>query len=509
MKKLFILSGLCLFTLQGFSQASFLDSTFSNDGLVYDLYNQHSWGTDVAVQADGKVLGTIQRDDMFRVYRLNVDGSWDNSFDGDGMFEYDAAFLGTEECNSLTIQPDGKILVAGTASYTGSGMDVVVLRINTDGTLDNTFGSGGVAVANAGGILNDYGRRIVLKSNGKILIGGTGGAGQTSDKQMLMQFKANGTLDSAFGTNGIVLNDYQGSLTNLVDLSLQPDGKIVTCGSVYFNNNAEVMVARYDSLGNLDMSFDGDGWLIYGFGNSMQEFGKRVIVQSTGKILVCSRSYGQMNRMYFNRYNSDGTADNSFGTAGASFYDYTTVGNTTELTEAILMPNDDILVAGSAFTGIGEFNYGILKLNGSDGSVQTGFASNGTITTDFLGFYDFIYGLAIAPDGKIVAAGATRTVSTSTYSYPSVARYKLISTAVTEVSNEVSLGIYPNPSNGSLTISGDKAATLAIVNTLGQVVKTVELSASNNYTAKVEGLPKGIFYVQASNGVVKNKIVSL
>ncbi len=510
MKRLLLLSGLSLLSLQGFSQAMYLDSTFSTDGLVYDLFNQHSWGTDVAVQADGKVLGTIQRDDMFRVYRLNLDGSWDTSFDGDGMFEFDAATFGAEECNAVLTQPDGKILVLGTASPLNAGMDVVLMRLNEDGSFDNTFNLAGVNMVNAGGTLNDYGRNMVLRPNGKILVTGIGGAGQSSDKLLLMQFKADGTLDSTFGTNGIILDSYQSSMTGGHHVYLQPDGKAVVCGNVFVNNNSQIIVARYDSLGVLDNTFDADGWVLLDHGAAGSEAGVRALVQTTGKIVVCSRTTDKLYRMFFNRYNADGSVDNTFGTSGATYYDFSSSpSNSSLMYEAILMPNDDILASGAVFEGGGEFNYGILRLSGSDGAVQTGWANNGTIITDFLGYYDFIYGMAIAPDGKLVAAGSSRIDGTTTLSYPSVARYKMMATSIVEVQTELKVGIYPNPSQGSFTVQSDKAATMNIVNTLGQVIKTVELSAKNNFTEKVEGLPQGVFYIQSKDGTVKNKIVSL
>lgn len=506
MKKLLLVSGLSLLSLQGFSQAMYLDSTFSNDGLVYDLFNQHSWGTDVAVQADSKILGTIQKDDKFRVYRLNVDGTWDNSFDSDGMFEYDVAFIGAEECNAVTVQPDGKILVLGTARP-NSNMDVVLMRLNADGTFDNDFNANGMNAVDAGD--DNYGRSMVLRLNGKILVSGITDVG-SSQAVLLMQFKADGTLDSTFGTNGIVIEQYMGNMTNAYHLALQADGKAVVCGNMFVNTDAKTFVARFNTDGTIDNTFDTDGWVVLDHGVSGIEAGVRVVVQSTGKIVFGSRTTDQMNKMYFNRYNTDGSVDNTFGTSGQLVYEMSTPGNTTELKEMILMPNDDILASGATYsgTGTGEFDYGMLCIKGSEGTVQTGFANNGVIKTDFLGFYDFIYGMDITPDGKLVAAGSTRIDAVTTLSYPSVARYKLITLGVKEVQQELSVKVYPNPSNGTVIIEGNEAANIHILNAVGQVVRTIELDAKNNYTQKVTGLPQGVFFLQSPNGIMNQKIVS-
>ena len=141
------------------------------------------YGRSMAVQADGKILvagiSSNGTDNDFALARYNTDGSLDTSFSGDGKLTIGFGF-GHDEANSVTVQSDGKILVAGT-SYNGTAFLYTLLRFNSDGSLDTTFDTDGKVTTAVGTKKNDLGQSVIVQSNGKILVAGQSYNGSNDD----------------------------------------------------------------------------------------------------------------------------------------------------------------------------------------------------------------------------------------------------------------------------------------------------------------------------------------
>src|SRR5262249_26550805 len=230
--------------------AGALDPTFGAGGIVTAPLPGTPSG--IVQQADGKLLviadvGQIDQD--FGLVRYNVDGSIDTTFGAGGVLVADFNHH-SDFSTDVVVQPDGKILVSG-FSYDARGNNFAIARYNADGTTDTTFGTNGKVETEfdqtTDGIvsrLNAYLSRIVLEGDGKIVVGG-GCSGHAT----VTRYSADGRLDPTFGTGGILqLNDLLGDVRGM---AVQPDGKIVATGG---NESAEWLI-RLNGDGSADPSF--------------------------------------------------------------------------------------------------------------------------------------------------------------------------------------------------------------------------------------------------------------
>ncbi|MER5760543.1 calcium-binding protein [Streptomyces sp. NPDC002082] len=386
----------------GFAGSGKVQTYFPDDGGPWD----YAEGLDVARQGDGKlvvaghVTGPGVPFDMALI-RYNADGSVDTGFGGgDGRVTSD--FGGDDQAEAVAVQPsDGKIVVAGRTEVPEEGGGCCffsVARYNTDGSLDQGFGSAGlVRVDDFGGASGAA--DLVVQPDGKILaVGLSGGAGFA-----LARLNPNGSPDPSFGGDGTVVagfapafpGDAGGQATGL---ALQADGRFVAVG--YVGSTAfDFGVARYLSNGSLDTSFSGDGMATADFGGT--DFGRAVAVQSDGAVVAA----GSTNTGFaLARFTSGGSPDAAFGTGGR----VTTVWplSTAVAYDMTLQQDGKILVGGSADDPDSqEANDFALARYLPSGSLDTGFGGgDGRVYTGMLGAEE-IRGLLVQPDGKIVAAG--------------------------------------------------------------------------------------------------------
>jgi uncharacterized delta-60 repeat protein len=379
-----------------------LDLSFGTGGKVTtDLNFGYDWIYGTAVQSDGKIMavgrtGTSGFD--FAVVRYNTNGSLDASFGTGGKVVTD---LGSSQdyAQGVVLQGDGKIVVAG---YTGSGLthDFAVVRYNPDGSLDTSFGTGGKVITDFGG--DDFGRALVLQADGKIVVAGSyDSPGGTADEDFaLARYNPDGSLDTTFGSGGKVLTNYNGPSRDMVHaLVLQGDGKIVAAGE----SNQNFALARYNPDGSLDTTFGSGGRATTVF-TYRQSVIRGLALQGDGKLVATGDSNGSAGTgddFALARYNANGTLDTTFGSGGTVLTDFP---GPVDVADAVaLQPNGKILAAGYTTNGSG-YNFGLIRYN-PDGSLDFSFGSGGKVTTDFNGNADQAYALVLQGDGKIVAAG--------------------------------------------------------------------------------------------------------
>lgn len=215
---------------------------------------------------------------------------------------------------------------------------------------------------------------------------------------------APGDLDSTFGSGGKVAFSIQGSNDNDYGqkLAIQDDGKIVSVGYSYLGQH--FALARHNADGSLDTMFGNSGTVYSGFGGA-QERGHAVAVQADGKIVAVgdfSPSYPSY-LFLIARFNTDGTLDTSFNGTGFDTVDF---GAYDSAYAVLVQPTDQkIVVAGQASNANDDF---ALVRYDTDGSLDTDFGSSGSVETDFGGNSDIAYGLEILPDGKILAVGRSQ-----------------------------------------------------------------------------------------------------
>ncbi len=380
------------------------DTTF-NPPNGYALYN--GWNKDsyvgVAIQPDGKIIlstGILNgADSDVGVLRYNGDGSLDSTFGTGGVVIYGGG-KGNDSGRLIAIQKDGKIILTG-YRYNGKNYDILTMRYNSDGTLDNSFGTRGVAIYDNAS-RNDYGRGIAIQTDGKIVVTARS-TGDSTSIAMILRYKSDGVLDTTFGMNGVVT--YEGGYGNdgFRDVAIQADGKIVVSGYTKTATGFDVMTARYNNNGALDHTFGTTGVATYdgGYGD---DGARGIAIQLDGKIVVSGGYYnGKDMDVLVLRYNPDGTPDNAFGTKGAVGYD-SGKGNDNGRRLAI-QRGEKIVVTGNTPNGTGE-DVLVLRYNG-DGSPDSTFGSNGVAIFNITPGKDYGEGVAVQVDGKIVIAGGS------------------------------------------------------------------------------------------------------
>ncbi|MBK8092251.1 MAG: choice-of-anchor D domain-containing protein [Verrucomicrobiaceae bacterium] len=308
-------------------------------------------------------------------------GGPDVTFNGSGRFRFGGS-SNIDSANGIAIQPDGKVVSVGYAFQGGFNYDAVVVRHNPDGSLDGSFGVGGVATkANAGAAC------VALQSDGRIVLGGGGGS-----DFLMMRYQANGLPDNSFGNAGTVSTDF-GEKENCTKLVVQKDGKIIAIGqSENWDKPRKIAVTRYNTDGTLDLSFGGTGKLLTSFAGDYDVV-TDVALQEDGKLLVCGYSGGNA----LIRYNQDGTLDTSFGGTGRVTIP---LGEQYSGGPCLCLQRDGkIIVAGALGMEFGFARYH------SNGALDTNFASGGSRTVSITSGRDYAISVGIQADGKIVAGG--------------------------------------------------------------------------------------------------------
>jgi uncharacterized delta-60 repeat protein len=223
-------------------------------------------------------------------------GEIDSSFASNGIFLKDfnsGSSSDAESVNAILVQPDGKILLGGSCGDNGfANANFCIARLNSDGTLDTSFGSGGYVIQDIPTSDEDNGYSLALQPDGKILLGGScriSGAYQFC----IARFNSDGSLDTtSFGSpNGYVIQDVGTNDDYGYSLALQPDGKILMMGNcINSSNYAEFCIARFNSNGQLDTSFASpNGYMMLSI--TGDDYSNAIAVQPDGRILIGGQCY--------------------------------------------------------------------------------------------------------------------------------------------------------------------------------------------------------------------------
>lgn len=371
---------------------------------------------DGKIVAAGSSFSSSKTVEDFIVARYNRNGSLDKRFGNNGKITTDF-FRNVDSIEALVIQPDGKILVAGFAQLAGNGGTPRVFalaRYTSEGRLDNSFGNGGSLTTSFGGTFAAA-SAIMLQPDGKIVVAGTADFNPRVPGSGLdfavARYHANGSLDASFGDAGKTVFDFFGSFDQANAAALQPDGKIIVVGSASydsFNRDIGFALTRFNPDGSTDFGFGSGGKQISDFFD-LGAKANGVAIQPDGRFVVAGTASDNATRPVATdfavaRYNPDGSLDTGFGIGGESSVPF--ADSATEQANAlVLAPDGKIIVAGAAFkTFATPPDFAVRRYN-SDGSIDTNFGTGGAITTDFAGGTDQAQAVAIQDDGNVVAAG--------------------------------------------------------------------------------------------------------
>jgi len=392
-------------TVSALAAPSDLDTSFGTGGKVTtNSASSVEEARAVVIQPDGKIVVAGYQSagfgpDFF-IARYNPNGTPDTSFDTDG-FVSTTILNGQDFAYAVALQPDGKIVVAG-QTVNGSNGDFAVVRYNPNGSLDTSFDGDGIVTT---GIVSgfDLAFAVAVQPDGKIVAAGSATTGDDSDF-VLVRYNANGSLDTSFDTDGKVITSFTAGIDEPYAVAVQADGKIVAAG---YASGAETgpdfAIARYNPNGSLDTSFDADGKVTTQIFDST-DIAQALAIQPDGKLVVAGQTFNPAAGVLsfaVARYQKNGALDTSFDTDGKTS---TAILGLNDAANAVsVQPDGKIIAAGSSGTG-NEFDFGVARYN-PNGSLDTSFDADGKLTTKFTNDFDGVYGTALQPDGRIVAVG--------------------------------------------------------------------------------------------------------
>jgi len=509
--KKFILFACCILNIIVYAQPGFLDNTFGIGGKVTtDFANGTDEGYSVAIQSDGKIVIAGRSyngsNNDFALVRYNSDGSLDNSFGFSGKVTT-AVGSGHDNGYSVAIQSDGRIIVVGNLCNDCAfdiAYDFALVRYNINGSLDNSFGSGGKVITDFGSDV-ESGTSIAIQADGKVVVAGGTYVGFNYDFAVA-RYNSDGSLDNTFDSDGKVTTDFGSGGNYAGAVAIQSDGKIVVAG---FSNNGSdnnFALARYNSNGSLDSTFGFSGKVTTDFGSS-NDYGRSVTLQGDGKIVVAGSSYnGSSNDFALARYNNDGSLDSTFGSSGKII---TAIGSSSDVGRTVAIQSDDkIVVAGASNNGLYNDDFALVRYNG-DGTLDSSFGYSGKATTGIGNFNDEGLAVAIQGDGKIVVAGSSYINNIGNPAFAAV-RYDGGTVGIEENMQMSDVNIYPNPSSGKFTLqSAETFSSIEITNLLGEKVYSTQFSQSTQLTINLSDKPKGIYFVKfnSDKGTEVRKII--
>ncbi len=383
---------------------------------------------DMEIQSDGNILVVGSTKDWpgndLIIWRVDTYGYLDTTFNSTGILTYNGAANYTDFAKAVAIQNDGKIIVAGGSTETSMGnLDMFVMRLNPDGSLDTTFNTTGIFVHDGAGANatnppdpgKDFANDIVIQNDGKIVIVGSSEDSRINGYYTTVVWRLNpdGTLDTTFNATGFwasTVNAVTGNEAHSV--ALQSDGKIVVAGY----RDYSMRLLRFNPDGTPDTSFNLTGEVLFNYdnfgGSGSNALANDVVVLSDGKILVTGLVAGS-NRsdLVVWRYNTDGSLDQTFAGNGFDVHGFLWVFEVwSDAGNAILVQNDGkYIILGSDTVG----SMLLVRYN-SDGSHDNTFINGGETSVDYYTIRhtagaavpDDGYALAFDSEGRLVIAGS-------------------------------------------------------------------------------------------------------
>lgn len=493
------------------------DPTFNGNGYWLKDYGFNDNLTAVQVLPNQKIVVTgVALSPVFQgnliVARLNPDGTPDTTFGNNGTFQL---ALSSAETYGYAVRalPDGKLMVGGVAISLNTGYsDVLLLRLDDHGNMDQTFGSNGITVHNFTDF-DDFLQDMQVQPDGKIVVSGTVSEISGFDlfnTPAIMRFTADGQLDPGFGEDGLRRFPAVAGDNELTTCMILPDGGILASGH-YQNvftgaSDFDLFMVKVDQNGTPDTQFGTDGRVImpvYGgiddaFGMDIDQEGRIVLGGFTTQPVTLTFD------MVLARFLPNGTIDATFGENGLVLYDNTPYD---VCNDVVIQPDGKIIALG----GTGDFlfpkSFAIWRYL-PDGSPDIGFGTNGLATYEvFQGSNHEFNAVTLQEDGKIVAAGKALNLNNDAI----VMRFEAGTSTVNEaILSAPPAWIAPQPAAECLRVQVDHTvdmnnASLRIFNLTGQLVATTPLVNGRAAVPLAPGLYT--FHIQTPNRIFTGKAV--
>ncbi len=499
------LSLYCPLALQ--AQPGALDPTFNGTGYVVDAVNGKDGVQKILVQGDGKILSIGMSWDAgytarAYVFRHLPDGTPDMDFGTDGVFmqELDNEAL----LYSAVITHAGKILLVGsTTDYQTYRM--LLIQLNADGTPDTSFGTDGLVLQSVSLVVanaEDMAYDVQEDAQGNILVCGSSYDANYIRRPVVVRFTSSGVLDTTFGTDGVasIPVNAVGS-SSFQGLAVQPDGKIVATG--YFGQTELwwlLLLVRFNADGTLDNTFSEDGIVKHNYGN-VDDQGQDLELTADGSIVVAGRTV----TVTYN-YSSLLMKFTSAGEVDASFG---TAGAVVEdlddfdyAWDMALEADGRIIMAGTSGDGPPNgFDLAVWKYL-PDGTPDNTFGDNGLAMHVIPDYYTMIYALDVQADGKILIGGQARTTVNQNYFFTARLQNDLPNGISVQAVGDSPV-ICPNPFNEQLSIhavDGAVPVRVQLFSATGQLGLDEARRGSDRITVNTTALAAGSYTLRLTTG---------
>ncbi len=348
-------------------------------------------------------------DSGFGLVRYSVDGSLDQSFGNGGMVVIRAAQR-SFVANTLALQPDGKVVLGGLSSDLSTGsIQLALARYNSDGTPDAGFGTAGM-VSSAVGDAGAQANALAVQPDGMIVVAGTAFSRGNPDEFLVARYTHNGALDTTFGAGGVIATAVGAGASSASALALEPDGHLLVVGTAYSNGatDDDFALVRYTPAGQLDPGFGRYGVVTTDFsaaepgGGASVDHATAVVLQPDARIVVGGFTRGESQSFAAARYNPNGSLDVTFGRGGRA----QVPAREPQVSSIVLQTSGDIVLAGSSVSSSrGTAPFALARLH-SEGSPDETFGSGGLVTTSFDGSRSGARAVIAEPDGRLISGGA-------------------------------------------------------------------------------------------------------
>lgn len=494
--KSFIIIVLVLPFFSSYAQDGTLDLSFDLDGKVTTTVGTfNDRGNAITLQADNKILVAGQSNDgsknLFTIIRYNSNGALDSTFGNKGVSLVD---FGTSGCvaNAIAIQEDKKIIVGG-----HNNTDFALARLNQNGTLDTTFDKDGKVTTSFGTASNfEYISALTVLNDGKIIAAGTRFSGNYD--VALAKFNSDGSLDISFDLDGKVTTQHPNGLNEYANAMAIENTKILVAGYISTGSTNDFQIIRYNSDGSLDTSFDLDGKVTTDFGTT-QDIANSIKIQNDGKVVVAGASSNGINSVFaIARYNSNGMLDTSFDSDGkvtTAFGTDNTSGNSVHIQD-----DGKIIVAGSSNSNFALARYAI------NGTLDASFGTDGKVTTDFNIQTENGLQMTLQTDGKIVLVGNSFSDFTTGFA---LARYNNSSIITSLKSQENSFAIFQNPVNELLNIGNNHISPIDHIVIFDVSGKKLYEEKQNVASVNIQNLTPGLYFlnIECDGKIFQNKFI--
>lgn len=389
-------------------ETGLLDSTFGTNGKVTtDFGGEDDSVAAVAEGSGGRIYAvgyaTISGVKHLALARYLSDGTLDAVFGGDGLVTHD--FGMESEAMAVISDGEGRAIVAG-HRYTSTTSDLVLLRYDASGVLDTSFDSDGIAILSVASS-RVYAGALLQQANGLILVGG-GVASSTAPSFLVARYATDGTLDTSFGSSGLATPVMSADEQRVKMLVIDSNGRIIAGGYGRVGPLGDFAIARFSAGGALDTSFGVSGKRLIdfsdGFSTSDDSPSLLILDDEDGVLAVGSAFNSVTRQIAFAKLDESGALDASFGTAGRSLTPVTRNGSTfsSDIRTAVLDSRDRLFVAGGTDFGSGT-NFSATRF-GEDYVLQTSFGNEGTATFTIASGGDVARAARLV-SGQVVLAG--------------------------------------------------------------------------------------------------------